>query len=84
MNRIMNTRPTARVLVTYGRKKTVWNRSFGDGYQKNGIFYRLQEIGIVEQIGEIIGSHTEIGLGCEIVSLFYRVEKYIDQRVYHE
>ena len=38
----------------------------------------------MEHIGKVIQPHAEIGLGSKIESLLHRVDKHIDQRIYHE
>src|SRR5699024_5850765 len=55
-----------------------------DDDQQKSVLYSLQEIGIVQDVGIVVGTDAIIGLGSKIVALLQRIDENVDQRVYHE
>ena len=53
-------------------------------YQKKGILDCLKKIGIMQHIGIVVKSCTEVALGSKIIALFRRIYEYIDQRIDHK
>ena len=55
-----------------------------DDDQQEGVFHRLQEVGVVEHVGVVIQSHAEVGLGGKVIPLLHRVDEHIDEGIDHE